>query len=200
MHVLTMAPGEPDGVVTLPIDMAGALVADTALGSVPAEWDADQALTAIYIKHYRTLVRMTAFLVRDTATAEEVVQDSFVAMHQGWRRLGTGDQALSYLRHAVVDRSRSVLRRSTVVNRHPPGPWPEGPDGERGAVLGLGHSAVLAALGGLPAPQQEAVVLLYYGGLSEDQAAEAMGVGRGAVQRYAAQAIAALGAVLEQQK
>src|SRR5258708_37951612 len=116
MHALDMASGEPDGVVTLPIDMTGASVADTVLSSVPAEWDADQALTALSREHYRSLVRMAAFLVRDTGTAEEVVQGSFVAMHQGWRRLRDSDKALSYLRQSIVNRSRSVLRHQTMVN------------------------------------------------------------------------------------
>jgi ATP-dependent Clp protease ATP-binding subunit ClpA len=60
--------------------------------------------------HYRSLVRLAALLVRDVATAEEVVQDSFIAMHTAWRRLPDNDKALSYLRQSVVNRSRSVLR------------------------------------------------------------------------------------------
>ena len=72
-----------------PMHVTETLVADTALGSVPADWDADRAVTALYSTHYRSLVRLAALLVRDVATAEEVVQDSFVAMHGGWRRLGT---------------------------------------------------------------------------------------------------------------
>ncbi|HTP17203.1 MAG TPA: SigE family RNA polymerase sigma factor, partial [Streptosporangiaceae bacterium] len=49
------------------------LVADNALASVPAAWDADRAVTALYTAHYRSLVRLAALLVRDVATAEEVV-------------------------------------------------------------------------------------------------------------------------------
>src|ERR1700730_15778092 len=79
MHALDMASGEPDGAVTLPIDLTGASVAGTVLGPVPAEWDADQALTALYSEHYRSLVRMAAFLVHDTDTAEDVGHASFGA-------------------------------------------------------------------------------------------------------------------------
>ena len=80
--------------------------------------DADRAVTALYSSHYRSLVRLAALLVRDVATAEEVVQDSFVAMHGGWRRLRDSDKALSYLRQSVVNRSRSVLRHRVVVDRN----------------------------------------------------------------------------------
>ena len=63
------------------------VVPDTTLGSIPADWDADRAVTALYGEHYRSLVRLAALLVRDIATAEEVVQDSFIAMHASWRRI-----------------------------------------------------------------------------------------------------------------
>jgi DNA-directed RNA polymerase specialized sigma24 family protein len=42
------------------------------LYSIP-ELDADQAVAQLYTLHYRSLVRLAALLVRDTATAEEVV-------------------------------------------------------------------------------------------------------------------------------
>src|ERR1035438_10062038 len=94
MRAPDMSPGEPDGVATLP-DLPRALTADAALSSIRAKWAADCALTSIYTEHYRTLVRLGAFLVRDTGTAEEVVQDSFVAMHGAWDRLRDSDKALS---------------------------------------------------------------------------------------------------------
>jgi hypothetical protein len=55
-------------------------------------------------------------LVRDVATAGELLQDSFVAMHSSWPRLADSDHALSYLRQAVVNRSRSVLRQRVVAD------------------------------------------------------------------------------------
>ena len=51
----------------------------------PSWSDADGALTALYAAHYRSLVRLAAFLLRDPGQAEEVVQDAFVAMHGSWR-------------------------------------------------------------------------------------------------------------------
>jgi len=197
--MFNMAPADPDGVVTLPIDMTGALVADTALSSVSAEWDADQALTALYREHYGSLVRMAVFLVGDNATAEEVVQDSFVAMHRGWRRLRDRDKALDYLRQSVVSRSRSVQRHRIVMNWNRPKPPPDLPGSEHGAILRLERSPVLAALRQLPARQREALVLRYYGELSEAQIAAVMGISRGAVTSHTARAVAGLQAVLEQQ-
>lgn len=189
-------PGEPDGVVTRPIDVTETLVAN-GLTAAPLEWDADRVVTAIYSEHYRSLVRLAAFLVRDNATAEEVVQDSFVAMHGAWRRLRDTDKALSYLRQSVVNRSRSVLRHRIVVDKNTPKPPPDMPSAEHGAIIQLERSAVVTALRALPERQREALVLRYYGDLSEAQIASVMGISRGAVKSHTARAMSALRTVLE---
>jgi len=80
---------------------------------------ADWAVTELYSLHYQRLVRLAALLVRDVPTAEDVVQDSFVAMHDGWQRLRDAESALAYLRQAVLNRSRSVLRHRAVVEKYP---------------------------------------------------------------------------------
>jgi RNA polymerase sigma-70 factor (sigma-E family) len=189
-------PGEPDGVVTRPIDVTETLVAN-GLTAAPLEWDADRVVTAIYSEHYRSLVRLAAFLVRDNATAEEVVQDSFVAMHGAWRRLRDTDKALSYLRQSVVNRSRSVLRHRIVVDKNTPKPPPDMPSAEHGAIIQLERSAVVTALRALPERQREALVLRYYGDMSEAQIASVMGISRGAVKSHTARAMSALRTVLE---
>ena len=50
-------------------------VADPVTGG----WDADEALEQVYAAHWRSLVRLSMLLVGDLGTAEEVVQDAFVA-------------------------------------------------------------------------------------------------------------------------
>ncbi len=182
--------------VTRPIDVTETLVA-TGLTATPLEWDADRVVTAIYSEHYRSLVRLAAFLVRDNATAEEVVQDSFVAMHGAWRRLRDTDKALSYLRQSVVNRSRSVLRHRIVVDKNTPKPPPDMPSAEHGAIIQLERSAVVTALRALPERQREALVLRYYGDMSEAQIASVMGISRGAVKSHTARAMSALRTVLE---
>lgn len=194
-----MTAGEPSDVVARPTNVTETLVADVALGSVPADWDADRAVTALYTAHYRSLVRLAALLVRDVATAEEVVQDSFVAMHGGWRRLRDSDKALSYLRQSVVNRSRSVLRHRVVVDRNAPKPPPDMPSAEHGAMTLLERSAVVAALRTLPPRQREALVLRYYQDLSEAETASAMRVSRGTAKSAAARGIASLRRLLQEE-
>jgi RNA polymerase sigma-70 factor (sigma-E family) len=166
-------------------------------GTARAEWSADRAVIELYSEHYRALVRLAALLVRDRPTAEEVVQDSFVAMHGGWQRLRDTEKALAYLRQSVVNRSRSVLRHRTVVDKNLQKAPPDMPSAEHGALVLLERSAVVAALRDLPERQREAIVLRYYGDLSEAEIATAMGISRGAVKSHTARGMTALRTALE---
>jgi RNA polymerase sigma-70 factor (sigma-E family) len=193
-----MTTGEPDAVPGRPIKVTtDTLLVDASLESASGEWDATRAVTAIYTTHYRSLVRLAVLLVRDVATAEEVVQDSFIAMHGAWRRIRDTEKALSYLRQSVVNRSRSVLRHRMVVDKNAPKPAPDMPSAEQGALSLLERSAVIAALRTLPPRQREALVLKFYADLSEAQIATAMGISRGAVKSHTARGVAALRVVLE---
>jgi RNA polymerase sigma-70 factor (sigma-E family) len=198
------AGGEPADGVERPTDVTQTLAASTLLPEathVPATriWDASDAVTEIYTSHYNQLVRLAVMLVHDVQTAEEVVQDAFEAMHLAWRRLRDTEKALSYLRQAIVNRSRSVLRHRKVVEMHPPKPAPDEQSAEHAALTLMERSAVTSALRTLPSRQREAVVLRYYGDFSEADIAKAMGISRGAVKSHTARAMAALKSILEQE-
>lgn len=147
--------------------------------AVPPESYGDP-VSALYKEHYASLVRLTALLVHDTATAEVIVQDSFVAVAAAWRRRGHLDGALDFLRQSVVERSRSGRYRSPAANGSANGSAP-----------------LLAALGALPPRQREVLVMRYYANLSEEQAADAIGISRAAVRRHATRANAALRTLLD---
>jgi RNA polymerase sigma-70 factor (sigma-E family) len=168
-----------------------------ALSQPPADRVADGVVSALYAAHYKSLVGLAVLLVRDVATAEEVVQDSFVAMHRSWNRLRQTDKALAYLRRSVVNRSRSVLRRRVVADKNTPKPPPDMPSAEQGAIALLERSAVVAALRGLSPRQREVVVLRYYGDLTEAQIAAVIGISAGAVKSHSSRAMSALRSVLE---
>lgn len=158
--------------------------------------EAAGALSALYAARYRPLVQLAALLVGDMATAEEVVQDSFIAMHANWLRLENIDKAAAYLRQCVLNRSRSVLRHRKVVDRNTPRQVPA-PSAEEGAIQRFERSAVVAALQCLSPRQRQALVLRYYADLSEGQIASAMGISRGAVKSHIFRAMAVLRNVLE---
>jgi RNA polymerase sigma-70 factor (sigma-E family) len=160
-------------------------------------WDADEAVSALYSAHYRSLVRLATMLLHDTGSAEEVVQDAFVAMHGRWSRLRDPDRAAGYLRQAVVNRARSALRHRGVAARHEVSPGPDQPGADVHALAAELRRDVVQALRRLPVRQREAVVLRYYADLSEAETAEVMGVSRGSVKTHASRGVAALRPHLE---
>lgn len=161
--------------------------------------DADTAVRALYAAHWTGLVRLAALLLQETATAEEVVQDAFVALHRRWSRLADKDAALGYLRTSVVNGARSALRHRNVAERHRPvgAPEPAGP--EERALQSVQDARVMAALRRLPRRQQEVLVLRYYSDLSETEIADSLGVSRGAVKSHAHRGIASLRAALAEE-
>jgi RNA polymerase sigma-70 factor (sigma-E family) len=164
-----------------------------------AVWAADKVVTEIYLTEYKSLVRLAMMLVHDFPTAEEVVQESFVSMHQAWQRLRDSEKALSYMRQAVVNKSRSVLRHRTVVDKNAPKAAPDEPSAESGAITLIERDEVVAALRRLPERQREALVFRYYGDYSEAEVASAMGISRGAVKSHTARGMSALKSILERE-
>jgi RNA polymerase sigma-70 factor (sigma-E family) len=164
-------------------------------------WTADEALEQLYAAHWRRLVRLSVLLVHDVGTAEEVVQDAFVAVHARWARLRDPDLALAYLRQAVVNRSRSALRHRAVVDRHAArgAPPADAPGADQAALTVHRRAAVLDALRALPQRQREVLALRYYLELSEAEIAETLGISRGAVKSHASRGAATLRTLLEEQ-
>ena len=180
---------------------AGVTMREPAATPIPAPggWaglSPDRAVSILYRTHYRSLVRLAAFLVRDTATAEEVVQDAFVALHDAWHRMKDADQAVSYLRRSVVNRSRSVLRHQAVVDKIAPQLTQKSPGADPEPASQPGRTALVSALPALPSRQREVLMLRYHAGLTETQIASAMGISRGAVRSHTARALSALRAEL----
>lgn len=147
----------------------------------------------LYETQYTSLVRLSALLTRNVQGAEEVVQDAFIALHK--RTDIRPDKQLGYLRSSVINRSKSVLRHQVVVdrvNRTGLPALPDQPSAEKSAINSIECSALVTALYGLPPRQREALVLRYYGDMTEAQIASAMGVSRGAVKSHVARGMAAL--------
>jgi RNA polymerase sigma-70 factor (sigma-E family) len=161
---------------------------------------ARQHVTALYQAHSLALVRLAVLMVGDQPTAEDVVQDAFLALYRRWPTLKDPDRALAYVRASVLNGCRMVHR---AYSRHD-GITLAAPDdtesAEETALLGEASREVLTALRRLPARQREAVVLRYYLDMTEDQAAQAMRVSRGTVKSATSRGIAALGRLLKEEQ
>ncbi|WP_329466684.1 RNA polymerase sigma factor [Streptomyces sp. NBC_01431] len=155
-------------------------------------------VSELYHAHRLKMVHLAVMLVDDRASAEDVVQDAFTALYRRHGdRIDEIDNALAYLRTAVVNASRSVLRRRRTARGYTPPHEPDAPSAEERVVLDEEHREVLAALGQLTARRREVLVLRYWSDLTEAEIAATLGISRGSVKSIASRALDALEKILE---
>ncbi|MEU6325902.1 SigE family RNA polymerase sigma factor [Streptomyces sp. NPDC047049] len=172
---------------------------DEAAPAPPAPPEPRPTISELYHAHRLTMVRLAVLLVDDRATAEDVVQDAFAALYKRHgERLGEVDNALAYLRTAVVNAARSVLRRRRTARGYTPPYEADAPSAEERIVLDEEHREVFAALNGLTARRREVLVLRYWGDLTEAQIAATLGISRGAVKSIASRALNSLEKILKE--
>jgi len=148
--------------VALGAGEAGTVDRSVAVG---AGWD--DALIDLYRAHRLPLLRLAVLLTDDPGTAEDVVQDAFVALQRRWHAVDPA-AAAGYLRTSVVNGVRTLYRRRSVARRHL---HAVGQDDEPPADLALllteEQREVVEALRTLPRRQREVLVLRYWSELSE---------------------------------
>jgi RNA polymerase sigma-70 factor (sigma-E family) len=157
--------------------------------AAPPDPQAPRTLADLYRDHRMRLVRLAILLVDDPLTAEDVVQEAFTGLHRHWSGLRDEAAAVAYLRTAVVNGSRSVLRRRRTARDYIPPHQVNARSAESLAMLSAEHQAVVDALATLPPRQREVLVLRYYGGMSESEIADATGISRGTVKSTASRAM-----------
>jgi len=192
-----------------------ALVRAVALGS-------EEALAALYDRHVDGIHAVALRLTSDRQVAEEVVQETFLAL---WNRAELFDPAVASLatwlrtiaRNRTVDRLRAAGRRPPLV---PLGGRGDDDDADAdfdrlgpsatvlgGAVADPGpqaaveasdlRAAVGAALATMPEPERVVIVLAYREGLTQTEIAERLEWPLGTVKTRTRRALARLRAALE---
>ena len=152
----------------------------------------DDALIDLYRAQRLPLLRLAVLLTDDRSTAEDVVQDAFLALHRRWHAVDP-PAAASYLRTSVVNGVRTLYRRRGVARRHLSAvPAEDGPPADLALLLTENQREVVEALRTLPRRQREVLVLRYWSELSEAEIADALGIARGTVKSSAARGLAAL--------
>jgi RNA polymerase sigma factor (sigma-70 family) len=114
---------------------------------------------AVYAAAYRQLLRVAYVLTGSGPAAEDVVHDVFATVGP---RIATLDDAVPYLRVAVVNRCRSLHRRSQRAPR---------PELSRDVELDVGLTELRDALAALPIAQRTAIVLRYLCDLDDTEIA-----------------------------
>ena len=157
----------------------------------PAEY-----VTELFRAHHLELVRLAVLIVGDLATAEDVVQDAFEQLHRRWRTLRKQSSALDYARSAVLNGSRSVLRRRSVARRHAARISASSHQDADAAVGFEQRSELIEAFRRLPARQREVLALRYYVDMSVADAAATLHISEGAVRSTASRGLDALARIL----
>ena len=162
-----------------------------------ARTEAERHVTALYEAHALSLARLALLMLGDSAAAQDVVQDAFLGLYVRWDKLADTGAAPAYLRASVLNGCRTALKQRSRV------PFQTASELLESAEAALIHTeeqrTVLAAVRRLPARQREALVLRYYLDMTEDQAAQAMGVTRGTVKSATSRAVAAVGRMLKEE-
>lgn len=80
----------------------------------PAGRDDRSAFDRLYAETRLDLLRLARLIVDDLQTAEDVTQDAYVGLYRNWNKLRDEGSAVAYLRSAVINNARSVLRRQAA--------------------------------------------------------------------------------------
>lgn len=125
--------------------------ADAASCSRPAGPETGDLVKDLYPAHAVELVRMAKLLLRDQPSAEDAVQDAFLSLYRAMPELRDHDHLLPYLRAAVINQARSVLRaRQRAALRRVQHEAPEW-SAESAAMAGEDRREVMTAVARLPA-------------------------------------------------
>jgi RNA polymerase sigma-70 factor, ECF subfamily len=154
----------------------------------------EQAFTALVGRYHDTMVRLAAGYVPSRAVAEEVVQDTWIAVLRGIGGFGGRSAIRTWLLRILVNRARTAgsrERRSVAVEDMEPvvgrsrfdaaGAWAAPPEewldqaGDK-VIAARMAGRLRLALADLPARQREVVLLRDVEGLSSAEACDVLGI------------------------
>jgi RNA polymerase sigma-70 factor (ECF subfamily) len=163
-------------------------LADEDLLTLIERGDAE-AFEVIYDRHSRVAFSLAFRLLGDRQSAEDLVQDSFLAVWRGAAGFASSrgsvrNWLLSILHNRGVDRLRTLgaMSRRQEALEQVELRRPDEPDA---AALGIGRAlagSVREELGSLPAEQHEVLKLAYYGGFTHHEIAEMLSLPLGTVK------------------
>ena len=179
-------------------------LSDEALIALVARGD-DTALAELYDRVGRVAYGIAFRILRDERLAEDAVQEGFLAV---WRSAATfraeRAKASTWVVTLVHRRAVDIVRREERRRAEPLEPvgGEDTPDpagsAEDEAWLGFERERMLSALAALPDAQRESLELAYYGGYSQSELAEMLGVPIGTIKSRMFAGLARLRALLDE--
>jgi RNA polymerase sigma-70 factor (ECF subfamily) len=161
-----------------------AQLSDDAVLALLARSD-ESAFAELYDRYGGTAYRLALRILRDASLAQDAVQDAFLA---AWRTAPSFDprrgSASAWLLTLVHRRAVDVVRREDRRRGVPldDAPVPAGDATDETAETRELRRGVQAALATLSPAEREPLELAYYGGLSQSEVAERLGVPLGTVK------------------
>lgn len=151
----------------------------------------DVGFAAFVREHTSALLRTAYLLTGNRLAAEELVQDTLVRLYPKWHRVEQAERPLAYVRRSLangfINQQRRASRREYAY-----ADVPERVD-ERDAFGQLAdRDDIWTRLAVLPERQRAALVLRFYEGLSDDDAADALGCRVGTVRSLVSRGLATL--------
>jgi RNA polymerase sigma-70 factor (sigma-E family) len=148
---------------------------------------------SVYQQSWWPMLRLAAGLVDDRVTAEDVVQEAFTAVYRRWESIRDHAAAAGYVRAAVVNASRSSIRRQVVARKHSRFVADRSIDtADHTVMLEADHEMLRAAMAALPQRQREVLVLRFVAALTDAEIARATGLSAGGVRSASSRGLAAL--------
>ncbi|HKZ76538.1 MAG TPA: SigE family RNA polymerase sigma factor, partial [Actinomycetota bacterium] len=144
-------------------------------------------------EHVR-LARALYLLTGSATEADELTQEAMVRVYERWDRVRQMDSPQGYLFRTAMNLHRSRLRGLASRARHILQPIPS-PDP---AEVVQSRDILARALASLPTGQREAVVLVEWLGMDQDEAAAALRIKPGSVRARLSRARADLRRMLEE--
>ena len=160
--------------------------------------DADAAVRQLYARHARALHGYVARFCPDRATADDIVQETFIRAWRHLPQLTTGDRPVRpwlfrVARNLLTDADRAARSRPVTVQVQPA---EEGRD-DTGLNQVLDRQLVTGALMQLSPAHRAVVVEIFYQGDSVARAARQLGIPHGTARSRLHYALQALRASLE---
>ncbi len=148
-------------------------------------------------RYYSLVYQVAAGLLRDSAEAEDVTQETFT---QYWQHGGDAEHTKAWLIRVARNRCLDRLRRRNRIDYREPEALPE-PADHRDALLSVELDEqtehLRSAVEALPEPQRSIVLLFSLKGLSGKDCAEVLGLSVTQVKVYLHRARARLRAHME---
>ncbi|NUP48757.1 MAG: SigE family RNA polymerase sigma factor [Catenulispora sp.] len=150
----------------------------------------DAEFREFMVGRWGDLVRFAYGLTGDRGHAEDLAQTALAKAYASWGRVRRTDDPDAYVRRILINANHRRFRKQRVPEHS--GAAPVEPAVADGTELFDQREALVAALMELPPKQRAVVVLRYWDGLTETQAAAILGCSVGNVKSQASRALAKL--------